>query len=170
MAHVVSLSCSPTLLSSAHLPATHIRVVNTGATGIHFSKNAPVDHLNTSASPIQVTITNGVNKISSASVQLKLKNLPPATRHGQVMEDFPRTLFGIAPLCNADLSITFTKHHVKACNQAGSTILKGWHPNEACNWYLPLVDKDHNSDNDSLFPSTNDTTAPSPTPPPPIHT
>jgi hypothetical protein len=42
------------------------------------------------------------------------------------MPSFPWTLVGIAPLCNANLTVIFTKHDVKAYNQAGATILEGW--------------------------------------------
>jgi hypothetical protein len=66
----------------------------------------------------------------------------------------PRTLVGIASLCNANLVVTFTKHDVKAYDQAGATILEGWSKtSEAKNWHFPLIDADHNSDDDSLFPS-----------------
>jgi hypothetical protein len=66
---------------------------------------------------------------------------------------FLRTLVGIAPLCNADLTVTFTKHDIKAYDQAGATILKGWHdPGGANDWHFPLIDANHNSDEDSLFP------------------
>jgi hypothetical protein len=41
------------------------------------------------------------------------------------MPTFTRTLFGIAPLCEANLTVIFTKHDVKAINQAGVTILEG---------------------------------------------
>ncbi len=43
------------------------------------------------------------------------------------MPSFTRTLVNIAPLCDANLTVIFTKHDVKAYNQAGATILKGWH-------------------------------------------
>jgi hypothetical protein len=44
------------------------------------------------------------------------------------MPSFTRTLVGIAPLCNANLTVIFTKHDVKAYNQAGTTILKPVEP------------------------------------------
>jgi hypothetical protein len=42
------------------------------------------------------------------------------------MPSFTRTLVGIVPLCDANLSVISTKHDVKAIDQAGATILKGW--------------------------------------------
>jgi hypothetical protein len=69
------------------------------------------------------------------------------------MPSFPRTLVGITPLCDADLTITLTKHDVKAQDQPGTTILEGWGElGGANNWHFPLIDADHNSDEDSLFP------------------
>jgi hypothetical protein len=43
------------------------------------------------------------------------------------MPTFTRTLFGIAPHCNANLTVNFTKHDVEAINQAGATVLESWH-------------------------------------------
>ncbi len=85
------------------------------------------------------------------------------------MPSFPRTLVGIAPLCNADLTVTFTKHDVKAYDQAGTTILEGWCDLGGANdWHFPLIDADHNSDEDSLFPSDGKLTIIPNTNPPPV--
>jgi hypothetical protein len=84
------------------------------------------------------------------------------------MPSFTRNLVGIAPLCNTDLTVIFTKHVVKAINQAGATILEGWRdPGGANDWYFPIVDSNYNSDEDSLFPSDDELTIiPPPDPPP----
>jgi hypothetical protein len=90
------------------------------------------------------------------------------------MPTLTRTLFGIAPLCNANLTIIFTKHDIKAINQAGVTILKGWcDPGGANDWHFPIVDANYNSNEDSLFPSNDKLTSiplpdspPEPLPPP----
>jgi hypothetical protein len=42
------------------------------------------------------------------------------------MPTFTRTLFGIAPLYKANLTIIFTKDDVKAIIQARAIILEGW--------------------------------------------
>jgi hypothetical protein len=163
------LSCSPPLLYKTSLTTSHIRVANIGATDTYFSKIVPIVHLNTSVLLIQIIIANGITSTSSATAQLKNKNVPPAPPHGTFMPEFPRTLVGIAPLCDMNLKVTFTKHDVKAYNQAGNIILEGWHnPEEFSDWSFPLVDKDHNSEDDSLFPFGNDIILPPPTPPPPI--
>jgi hypothetical protein len=73
------------------------------------------------------------------------------------MGNFPRTLISITPLCDAGLSVTFTKHKVICQTASGTSIIEGWcHPKEGSDWFFPLVDKDHNSNEDSLFPSNND--------------
>jgi hypothetical protein len=42
-------------------------------------------------------------------------------------------------------------------NQAGATILKGWHdPGGANDWHFPLIDDDQNSGNNPLFPSDDE--------------
>jgi hypothetical protein len=84
------------------------------------------------------------------------------------MPSFPRTLVGIAPLCNTNLTVIFTKHHVKAYDQAGATILEGWcNPGGANDWHFPIIDSDHNSNEDSLLPSDDELTIILPTNPPP---
>jgi hypothetical protein len=84
------------------------------------------------------------------------------------MPTFTRTLFGIAPLCNANLTVIFTKHDVKTINQAGATILEGWHdPIGARDWHFPIIDANYSSNEDSLFPSNDKLTSiPPPDPPP----
>ena len=167
MAQAVSLSCSPPPTSNhacpsrisitqatfnRMLPDSHIGVADTGADHMYFSKDAPVEHKNKSAPTINVSIANGIKSTSSATAQLKNKNVPLAARQGHIMPEFPRTLFGIAPLCDAGLSVTFTKYHVKAYDQAGNVVIEGWrNPKEAPDWYLPLVDENYNSDDNSLF-------------------
>jgi hypothetical protein len=72
------------------------------------------------------------------------------------MPSSTRTLVSIAPLCNTDLTVTFTKHDVKAYNQASATILEGWcDPGGANDWHFPIVDSDHNSNEDSSPLMTN---------------
>jgi hypothetical protein len=67
------------------------------------------------------------------------------------MPSFTRTLVGIAPLCNANLTVIFTKHDIKAYDQAGATLIKGWHdPGGANDWHFPIVGFDYNSNEDSL--------------------
>jgi hypothetical protein len=75
---------------------------------------------------------------------------------------------GVAPLCNAYLTDIFTKHDVKAIDQAGTTILKGWHdPAGANDWHFPIINSNYNSGEDSLFPSDDKLTIiPPPDPPP----
>jgi hypothetical protein len=84
------------------------------------------------------------------------------------MPTFTRTLFGIAPLCNANLTVIFTKHDIKAINQAGATILEGLlDPGGAKDRHFPIVGSNYNSDEDSLFPSDDKLTSiPPPDPPP----
>jgi hypothetical protein len=89
------------------------------------------------------------------------------------MPSFTRTLVGIAPLCNANLTVIFTKNDIKAINQAGATILEDWRdPGGANNWHFPIVDSNYNSNEDSLFPSDDELSSipppdPSPEPLPP---
>jgi hypothetical protein len=159
------LSYSPPISNPSHLPINHTGIADTGASGIYFSKHAPVNYHNTSAPSIYVGIADGTITCSSASAQLKLKNLLPSARQGHVMPSFTRTLVRISPLCNANLTVIFTKHEVKAYNQARATILEGWcDPGGANDWHLPIVYSNQNSNKDSLFPS--DDFIPSPDPPP----
>ena len=138
MAHAVSLSCSPPHHPSSSLPKSHLGVADSGASGFYFSKNAPVTHLNTSAPRIQVKIANSIKLTSSATAQINHKHFPPATRHGHVMDNFPRTLICIAPLCNAGLRVTFTKHKVICQTASGTASLKvGTTPTKAVTGSFP---------------------------------
>jgi hypothetical protein len=171
MAHDVSFSYSPPLHPTFPLPKSHLGVANSGASGFYFSKNAPVTHLNTSTPHIQVRIANGIKSTSSAPTQIKNKHIPPAAHHGHAMENFPRTLIDIGPICNAGLSANFTKQKVIVQDLKGNSIIEGWHhPEEGSNWFFSLVDKDHNSNEGPLFPFDNDSSICSnpdtPTPPP----
>jgi hypothetical protein len=168
LAFAVLLSCSPPVSNPSNLPVNYTGVADTRASGIYFTKHAPVNHCNTSARSICVGTANGTIECSSASAQLKLTNLPPSARQGHVMPSFTRTLVGIAPVCNTGLTIIFTKYDVKAINQAGTTILKGWrNPGGANDWHFPIVDSNYNSNVDSLFPSNDKLTIiPPPGPPP----
>jgi hypothetical protein len=84
------------------------------------------------------------------------------------MPSFTKTLVDIATLCNANLTVIFTKYDAKAYNQAGTTILKGWRdPGGANNWHFPTINSDDNSNENSLFPSNDKfTIIPPPNPPP----
>jgi hypothetical protein len=84
------------------------------------------------------------------------------------MPSFTRTLVSIAPFCDANLTVIFTKHDIKAYNQACTTILEGWRdPSGANNWHFPIVNSDHNSNEDSLSSSDDKLTIiPPPDPPP----
>jgi hypothetical protein len=162
------LSCSPPISNPSNLPVNYTGIADTGASGIYFTKHAPVNHRNTFAHSIRVGTANGTIARSSASAQLKLTNLPPSACQGHVMPSFTRIFFGIAPLCYANLTVIFTKNDIKAINQAGATILKGWHdPGGANDWHFPIVDSNYNSNEDSLFPSDDKLTSiPPPSPPP----
>jgi hypothetical protein len=162
------LSCNPPTSKPSNLPVNYTGIADTGASGIYFTKNTPVNYHNTSAPNICVGIADGTIVRSSASAQLKLMNLPPSARQGHIMPTFTRTLFGIAPLCNANLTVIFTKHDVKAINQAGAPILEGWRdPGRARDWHFPIVNANCNSNEDSLFPSDDELTSiPPPDPPP----
>jgi hypothetical protein len=153
------LSRSPPVSNPSNLPVNHTGVANIGASGIYFTKHAPVNHRNTSAPSICVGTADGT---------IELKNLPPSACQGHVIPSFTRTLVGIAPLCNANLTVIFSRHDVKAYNQAGATILEDWRdPDGANNRHFPIVDSHYNSNEDSLFPSDDKLTIiPPPNPPP----
>jgi hypothetical protein len=162
------LSYSPPVSNPSNLPVNYNGVADTGASGIYFTKHTPVNHLNTSAPSICVGTADGTIACSSARAQLKLTNLPPSFCLGHIMPSFTRTLVGIAPLCDANLTVIFTKHDIKAINQAGTTILEGRHdPGGANDWHFPIVNSEYNSNEDSLFPSDDQITfIPPPDPPP----
>ncbi len=162
------MSCSPPTSNPSNLPFNYTGIADTGASGIYFTKQTPVNHRNTSAPSICSGTVDGTIACYSASAQLKLTNLLPSACQGHIMPSFTRTLVSIAPLCDANLTVIFTKHDVKAINQAGATILEGWHdPSGANDWHFPIVNSNNNSDEDCLFPSNDKLTIISPPNPPP---
>jgi hypothetical protein len=162
------LSCSPPTSNPSNLPVNYTGIADTRASGIYFTKNAPVNYRNTSAPSIHVGIANGTIPGSSTSAQLKLTNLPPSACQSHVMPTFTRTLFSIAPLCDTNLTVIFSKHDIKAINQAVATILEGWRDcSEARDWHFPIVNTNYNSNEDSFFPSNDKLISiPPPNPPP----
>ena len=108
-------NCSPTLYiplpSSQNIPATGI--VDSGATDIYFSSDAPIFNVDFSAPKVKVGTATGQSQKSTGTGDLNLPQLPsgfPITGH--IILGFRYTLIGVGPLCDADYIVTFTRESV----------------------------------------------------------
>ena len=119
----------------------HTSIVDSGASGFYFSKNAPTINFDPTAPKITVGTTSGQTHQSSGASNLGLPNLPPDfPRAGKVMTSFHHTLIGLGPIYNADCKVIFTKNNVIVYDQGGSLILTGWREkNRARLWRISLT-------------------------------
>ena len=88
-------------------------IVDSGASGLYFSPNEPVTNINPAATAIAVGTATGKVPFSTATGQLAWPNVPntfPTTGH--IMPGFNHTLLGVAPICDADCTVTFSRDAV----------------------------------------------------------
>ena len=124
-----SLRCSPTTKtyvsegSENSLPPEQTGIVNSGATRLYITPNAPYGQLNTTANKIIVGTVNGQVAISTAKATLPIPQLAadfPTT--GYIMPTFTNTLIGIGPICDANFIVVFRKEDVTVMSLDGNPI------------------------------------------------
>ena len=105
---------SPTLKTSLHSSnISHTPqatgIVDSGATDIYFSEDAPIVNVDHSAPKVTVGTATGQSQQSTGTGELNLPNLPYGLLvTGHIMPGFRHTLIGVGPLCDADCTVTFT--------------------------------------------------------------
>ena len=112
--------------------------MDSGASGLYFSPNAPVANINPAAPAIAVGAAKGQVQRLTATGQLALPNLPntfPSTGH--IMPGFNHTLLLVGPICDSDCTVTFSRDAVVVCDATNRTILTGWREEQAP--YLWLI-------------------------------
>ena len=114
-----SLSCSPTNYpyileeNENSLLPEHIGIVDSGATHLYISPNAPHGPLDIIASRIRVGTENGQVATSAAKATLPIPQFSadfPTT--GYIMPTFTNTIIGIGPICDANFTVVFKKQDV----------------------------------------------------------
>ena len=119
---------SPTLTTSQYkssIQATSI--IDSRATDIYFSTDAPMVNIDRSAPKVTVGTATGQTQSSAGTGELNLPKLPydfPVTGH--IMPGFKHTLIGVGPLWDADCTVPFTRADVIVRESQGSPVLTGW--------------------------------------------
>ena len=111
-----SLSCSPstkTYVSNREensLPPDQTGIVDSGATHMYISPNAPYVQMNTTAKKIRVGTANGQVASSTATVTLPIPQLDADfPTKGYIMNTFTNTLIIVGPICDANYTVVFRK-------------------------------------------------------------
>ena len=109
------------------LANTFTAVVDSGASNIHFAKDAPHINFNPTAPKVNVGTATGQVQQSTGTAELNLPSLPesfPTT--GRAMPSFKHTLLGIGKICDADCKVVFTKEAVVVYNPQQHPSISGW--------------------------------------------
>jgi len=151
--------CSPS--AQLHYNSNFTTIADTGASHHYCHANAPVPQRNYHAPTTVVGLADGNVCKSIATATLDLPDLPPGTASCHIMPSFVNNLLSMGVFCDADCSVTFTKHTATVTNKEGKVILTGfrettgakmwrfnlqppWHPFQnpqlACNSSLELND------------------------------
>lgn len=101
-------------------------IVDSGASHIYLTPSAPNTNLNPSAPPVRVGTASGQPMVSSADCDLALPIPVDLPSTGHVMPGFQHNLLGIAPFCDKDCRVVFTKHTVTIYDPDNKPFLTGW--------------------------------------------
>ena len=120
---------SPTL--NKHLPSSldtkATGIVDSRATDIYFSTNAPIFNIDLSAPKVKVGIATGKTLQSTGTGDLDLPYIPLGFPiKGHLMPSFCHTLIGVGPLCDDNCTVAFTREAVIVWDQQGTPVLTGW--------------------------------------------
>ena len=120
----LSVPIPPPRGSAAQISNTAI--LDSGASGIYFTTDAPVLHVNPSAPITRVGDAAGNCHQSSAQASHQLSALP--ITKGNIMPTFKHNLFGVGQLCDNGCRVLFDTDKVTIFNKVdNSTLLQGWH-------------------------------------------
>ena len=102
-------------------------IVNSGASSIFLTPDAPKANVNPAAPHIKVGAATGPPITSSATCDLALPSLSSdLPTKGHFMEGFHENLIGIGPICNAKNSVLFNDDAVTIISPTGTPVLTGW--------------------------------------------
>ena len=128
-----SLSCSPTAKSYVsnrkdnHLPSDKTCIVESGATRMYISPNAPYGEMDTTEKQIRVGTANGqvASSIVTATLPIPQLNADFPTK-GYIMTTLTNTLIGLGPIFDANCIVVFRKEDVTVLSPQVKPILQGW--------------------------------------------
>ena len=98
-----------------------------------------------------VGLADGNFSKSIATATLDLPDLPPGTASCHIMPSFVNNLLSMGVFCDADCSVTFTKHTATVTNKAGAVILTGFRETTGAKmWRFNLQPPGHQFQNPQL--------------------
>ena len=102
-------------------------MIDSGASNIYLTINAPKQRVDINAPAVHVGMADGTPHVSSASCDLSLPHLlANFPKSGDVMSGFTENLVGIGAMCDAGYTFTFSAAVVKIYNQHGTPFIHGW--------------------------------------------
>ena len=107
-----------------------MEIVDSGASGIYLTPEAPKKKVNLYAPAVQVRKASGQPLNSSASYKLDLPGPskdPPTS--GNVMPGFHHNLMGIGEFCGPDCKVLITKTSITIFDNKLKTVITGWRDN-----------------------------------------
>ena len=112
----------------ARLDKRTAALLDSGATDIFLTEDAPMVNIVTNAQPIKVGAAAGPLITSTNTCELRISSeLPsdfPIKEH--VMKGFHENLVGIGPICDAKYSVLFNDESVTVISPTGTPVSKGW--------------------------------------------
>jgi hypothetical protein len=102
-------------------------IVDSGASSIFLTPDAPKVNVNPVGSSIKVGPAEGPPIILSVTYNLALPSLPSNfPTKGHVMEGFHENLIGIGHICDAKYTAIFNEDNVTVISPTGTLVLTGW--------------------------------------------
>ena len=115
-----------------------MEIVDSGSSGYFFTKDVPKTNLDPTAPHIQVGTASGQPMTSVGTCDIVIPQIPsdlPNT--GYVMPVFQENLIGVGTMCDANFTVTFSKHAVNIYGPTGTSIITAWRENYGpCLWRM----------------------------------
>ena len=101
--------------------------MDSGGTSIYLGKNAPAVDEDPTAPRVRVGTATGAPAQSTGTAKIPRDDLPEDfPRTGHRMPDFPHSLVGLGPVCDAGYHVTFTADDVIVYKPDETPVLNGW--------------------------------------------
>ena len=101
--------------------------MDSGGTSIYLGKNAPAVDEDPTAPRVRVGTATGAPAQSTGTAKIPRDDLPEDfPRTGHRMPDFPHSLVGLGPMCDAGYHVTFTADDVIVYKPDETPVLNGW--------------------------------------------
>ena len=120
-------------VTANHTPQQHVLptkatgIVDSGATDIYFSIDAPVVNIDRATPKVTVGTSTGQTQKLAVAGNLALPHIPLGFPiKGHLMTGLLHTLIVVGPLCDADCTVTFTRKAANVPYKQVTSVLTGW--------------------------------------------